>query len=78
MLHRRDAGGHAILLMESLFENPYVTVLKAKTVLGLSYPSARNAVMELVGMGILSRPGRTTRDKIFVAREIEAVLGDVG
>ena len=78
MLHRRDAGGHAILLMEHLFENPYVTVLKAKTVLGLSYPSARNAVMELVGMGILSRPGRTSKDKIFVAREVEAMLGDVG
>ena len=78
MLHRRDASGDAVLLMEYLFGNPYVTVLKAKTVLGLSYPSARHAVMELVGLGILIRPGRTTRDKIFVAREIEEMLGEVG
>ena len=73
-LRKRSASGKAVFLMESLFSNPYVTIPNAARFLGVTYPSAKSAVMTLVDAGILQPTDILYRSKVFVARDIEDVL----
>lgn len=73
-LRKRGASGKAVFLMESLFSNPYVTIPNAARFLGVTYPSAKSAVMTLVDAGILQPTDILYRSKVFVARDIEDAL----
>ena len=74
VLHDRNASGNTITMMESLFENPYISIPLAQKRLGVSYNSAKGAVMTLVEAKILVQTGIPHRSKIFVAAEIEAYI----
>ena len=73
-LHKRSAGGNVVFLMESLFSNPYVAIPNAARFLGVTYPSAKSAVVTLVDEGILQPADMHYRGKVFVAAEIEDAL----
>ena len=73
-LHKRSAGGNVVFLMESLFSNPYVAIPNAARFLGVTYPSAKNAVVTLADEGILQPADMHYRSKVFVATEIEDAL----
>lgn len=73
-LRKRSASGKAVFLMESLFSNPYVTIPNAARFLGVTYPTAKSAVMTLVDAGILQHTDILYRSKVFVARDIEDAL----
>lgn len=74
LLLNKNASGNAVILMERLFSNPYVTIPKASQLLSVTYPSAKNAVMALVKAGILEQTDIRYRSKVFVAGEIEKAI----
>lgn len=74
MLNDRNASGKTNMLMEKLFENPYVTITGAKKFLDVSYPTARSVIITLADAGILKKIDITHKSKLFVAWEIEDVL----
>lgn len=73
-LRQRNASGNAVLLSEHLFSNPYITIPQAREFLKVTYPSAKNAVMTLVDLGILEQTNIIHRSKVFVAKEIKDIL----
>ncbi len=74
ILLKKNVSGNAVLLMDHLFSNPYVTIPKASLFLGVTYPSAKNAVMALVEAGILKQTSIRHRSKVFVADEVEKAI----
>lgn len=68
---KKKSNINAILLMEHLFANPYITIPKAVEFLDVTYPSAKKAVMTLVEMNILKQTSIFYKSKVFVAKEIE-------
>ena len=65
-----------LTLIDELFDRPYITFTRASEVLGVTYRSAQLNVQKLAAAGILHElPGRKY-GRIFVAREIVAVLED--
>ena len=71
--HLRDRT-RALALFDALLVNPYLTVPHAAELLGVTAPTARQAVQLLQREGILEElPGRTWR-RVYVARPILAVL----
>ena len=60
--------------MEHLFDNPYITIPKAKEFLKVTYPSAKNTIMTLVNAGILTQTDIVSTSKVFLAEEIEENL----
>lgn len=74
MLNDRNASGKTGMLMEKLFENPYVTISGAKKFLGVSYPTTRSVIITLVDAGILKKVDIIHKSKLFVAWEIEDAL----
>jgi len=60
--------------MEHLFENPYITIPGAAVFLKISYPAAKKTIMTLVDAGILNPVDIAHRSKVFLAKEIEAIL----
>lgn len=74
ILLKKNVSGNAVLLMERLFSNPYVTIPKAAQFLDVTYPSAKNAVMALVEANILEQTNIRYKSKIFVAVEVEKTI----
>jgi Fic family protein len=70
----KKASGNTILLVERLFANPFLSIPTAAKYLELTYPAAKNAVENLVGMGILEEAGSRQRNKLYVSRQILKVL----
>ncbi len=73
-LKNNKASGNAILLVEKLFANPFLSIPTAAKYLELTYPAAKNTVENLVRMGILEEVGSRQRNKLYVARHILKVL----
>jgi Fic family protein len=66
----------AAALLDHLFANPYVTIPRAAKLLGVSYPTARNAVLTLCQEGVLEETGGRSWGRLFVSRPIlETVEG---
>lgn len=66
----------ALALLDQLFSNPYTTVRQAARVLGVSDPTARQAVNLLERQAIIEEiTGRTWR-KVYVARPILAAIDE--
>lgn len=68
------ASGSAVLLLDHLFENPYITVPRAQDYLKLTYPSAKNAIQTLIDAGILEEAKMFYRGRVYRAKEIEESL----
>jgi Fic family protein len=60
----------ALLLIDELFKNPYVSVARAQQRLGVSNPTARAVVNELVARGMLEEISGRQWAKVFVSRAI--------
>jgi len=71
---RLRGKGRPLALVDVLFASPYVTVPRAAEALGVSYPTARNAVMTLAGAGLLDCLGDGTWRRVYVARGILEIL----
>ena len=67
---------HSVLYKfpELMIGTPVLTAHHAKNALGISFPSASAALVELEKMGILVQPVKQQRNRIFVAREVIDVL----
>ena len=74
MLKQKKISSNTVLLMEHMFSNPYITIPQAAIYLKTSYPTAKNAVMKLVNLGILQQINLVYKNKIFCAKEIEKTL----
>ena len=74
VLIEQNASTKAMVLMEHMFENPYITIPRAMKFLKITYPSAKSTVMTLVDAGILQQTDISYRSKVFLAREIEKAL----
>ncbi len=74
ILKQKNTSSNVVLLMEHMFANPYITIPKAKEFLEVTYPSAKNAVMVLVDVGILQQTDLIYKSKVFLAEEIEEAL----
>lgn len=74
-------SARAIRLVDLIFEEPYLTIPRARKLLGVSYPSAKSYVEKLIDAGMLIDAGISTRPKFYVAHEVYEILldsGDVG
>jgi Fic family protein len=69
----RDAP-RSLALIDDLFVNPYMTVARAETILGISNPTARKAVELLAQMGILRETTGREWGKIYLAGEISDAI----
>ncbi len=66
----------AVELLDELFTNPYITVSRAASALGVSNPTARQAVMALEKAGMLEEVSGRTWGKLYLARPIMRVIED--
>jgi len=74
-LREKVAGKrNASLLLERLFENPYVTVAGAAKLLKVSNPTARQAVARLQSAGVLSETTGREWGRLYLARQIFRIL----
>ena len=60
----------ALVLVDELFRNPYITVARAEKALSVSNPTARKAVELLTERGIISPHGAKRWGKMYVSRPI--------
>ena len=73
-IQRRTRSGNALALLDLLFENPFVTVPRAASSMGVSAPTARTLVGLLVDMGVLDElPGRK-RNRLYRATRLLDVI----
>ncbi|MBI2151611.1 Fic family protein [Candidatus Woesearchaeota archaeon] len=61
-------------LIDSLFMNPFITITKIEEILGVTYPTAKRLVENLVQVGILKPSNDVQRNKIFVAHEVLNII----
>lgn len=73
-LRRRNAKASALMLVDELLGNPYVTVPRAASLLGISYAGASSAVRALEAAGILEKTEIKARAKVFFAIDVERTL----
>lgn len=64
----------ALALLDALFASPYITVPRAAQELGVSYPTARNAVTALLEIGLLATMGDGAWRRVYAARPILDIL----
>lgn len=64
----------ATRLLDALFLNPYVTTRRAQAVLDCTTPTAIKAIADVQARGILVEVTGAQRNRVYVAREILAVL----
>jgi Fic family protein len=67
---------HSVLYKfpELMIGTPVLTAHKAKDALDISFPSASAALVQLEKMGILTRPNKYRRNRVFVAKEVIDIL----
>lgn len=70
--YRRDAVIHR--LPDLLLSTPTLTVNRIREQLQVSFPTANDAVQELVDLGIVVPAGEARRNRTFVASEVITVL----
>lgn len=64
----------ALLLLDALFANPFVTVARAERVLGVSNPTARQLVSRLEREGVLRETTQRSWGRVYVAEAILQAL----
>lgn len=65
---------NGIRLLDELFENPYVTVARAQRILGVSNPTARQAVERLERAGILTETTGRGWGRLYLAKPILRIV----
>lgn len=64
----------ALALLDALFDNPYVTVARAEKLLGVSNPTARQAVADLQRAGLLREITGRTWGRTYLAEPIMRII----
>jgi len=67
---------NSLIILESLFVNPYITVPNAKSLLKKSFPTAEHAIEVLVSHGILKEITGQIRNRVFLAEEIFKTINE--
>lgn len=65
---------HALKLLDALMINPFVTVSRAQKLLGVSNPTAREAVNRLQAVGLLEETTGRSWGKLYLAKRILRVI----
>jgi Fic family protein len=65
----RDSA-KALVLLDELFENPYLTVVRAQTVLGVSNPTARQLVVRMQKAKLLTEVTGRAWGRLYLARPL--------
>jgi Fic family protein len=73
-LAQTGTSAKVLLLSDSLFQSPLITVSMAETILGVTHRSAQQNVDRLVETGILTPLRRTARGKLYLAGEIMSIV----
>jgi len=73
-LHEAGVPVSAQILMECLFERPAVAVSQAAALMSCTVRAAQGAIDRLRGLGILEETTGRRRNRIYVAREIIAIV----
>jgi len=60
----------ALALLDALFLNPYTTIARAQTVLGVSHPVARQTVLHMQQRGVLVEITGRAWGRVFLAESI--------
>ena len=60
----------ALALLDVLFANPYLSVVRAERILEVSNPTARQAVRALVDAGVLEEITGRSWGRLYLARPI--------
>jgi Fic family protein len=71
---RLKRSPRALRLLDALFINPYVTVVRAQKILEVSNPTARHAVTELQKAGMLEEITGRAWGRLYLARPILKIL----
>jgi len=71
---RLRGKGKALMLVDELFRNPFVTVQSAMTLLGVSQPTAQNTIRLLESQGLLEEiTGRNWRRMYLAVPILHAI-----
>ena len=73
-LRSRNAKASALALADEMLGNPYVTIPRAASLLGMSYVGASAAIRSLESVGILKETEIKARARAFLARDVECSL----
>ena len=77
LLYKRKKSSNSIVLLASLFGNPYITIPNARRALQSTREVAESAINDLVDVGIIRPVSGTRSPIIFVAGELTRILRDV-
>ncbi len=72
--NRLRSQPRAVLLLDALFANPFVTVAHAERVLGVSNPTARQLVARLEREGVLQETTQRSWGRVYVAEAVFQAL----
>jgi len=75
-IQQTKLSARATGLVDTIFEEPILTVRRVQKVLGVSYPSAKNYVEKLIDAGILMDLEVSTRPNFYIAHEVYNILMD--
>ncbi|RMH75027.1 MAG: Fic family protein [Calditrichaeota bacterium] len=76
-LSQGRVSANLLRLVDHLFEEPIITVTRAATIMGITYPAAQRNIERLVKEGILLPMDDRPYGRAFVCHEILRVLGIV-
>lgn len=65
-------------LVDALFTNPYLSVVRARKLLNVTYPTANNAIAQLERAGILQEVTGRKWGRMFVAADVLAAIDRAG
>lgn len=79
LAQRREAASRfssrtPVAVVDLLAENPYCTVRRVATRLGVAYTTAQRAIERLESLAILAQVGDAKRDRVFCARDLMDIL----
>jgi Fic family protein len=69
-------SANAVQLVDEIVASPFITVKRAAEALGVTFPTAQNAINRLVNAGILQEFTGQKRNRVYRAREILTLLDD--
>ncbi|MGL4424017.1 MAG: Fic family protein [Gemmataceae bacterium] len=73
---RDGRPGKSLLLIDMLFESPALTVQRVEKRLSVAYTTAQRYIEVLISDGILVEATGFLRNRVYVAKEVLALLGD--
>jgi len=73
-LQTQRASASALMLLDLVFKNPYVTARSVVDALGITMPTAQKAIDRLQAMGLLEEITRRERNRVYVAARLFEIL----